>query len=249
MANDKNLGTDGFTNGALYDEARPNYPAAAIDYFVSTLGVEPTTRVLDLGAGTGIFTRQMAPFVGSVVAVDPSASMRAALLASAPDVLVLDGSDTAIPLSDESVDVVFVAQAFHWFDAPRALREIHRVLVPGGGLGLIWNERDESIPWVAALSRAMEWDVKQPYDVGTDFTNVIGRGPFDEVERVRFTHEQTLSREGLRRRVLTTSYIATMSEDDRQALMRDVDVVVNELPEPITLPYVTNAYTAKAVVD
>ena len=242
----RDLGASGFNNGALYDSARPNYPTEALEYFVSTFRLNVQVRVLDLGAGTGIFTRQLVPLVGSVTAVDPSASMREALAASIANVEILEGSDVAIPLEDESVDVVFVAQAFHWFDAPRALVEIRRVLTPNGGLGLIWNERDESIGWVNALSKAMQWDVRQPYDVGSDFTDVLTSGAFRDVERTTFTHSQSLSREGVRQRVLTTSYIATMGDGERAALMEDVDEVIDQLEEPVTLPYVTTAYSARA---
>lgn len=244
MSRDDDLGTEGFKNGPLYDAARPDYPGEAIEYFVSVLGLTRGTHVLDLGAGTGIFTRQLLAFVDKVTAVEPSESMRASLASTTPGVDVLEGSDVAIPLANESVDAVFAAQAFHWFDAPRALLEIRRVLTPSGGLGLVWNERDESVEWVAQLSRASQWDVRAPYDVGADFTAVIAAGPFTNVERVTFPHSQTLSREGLRQRVLTTSYITVMDEPERAVLMAEVSKVVDQLAEPIELPYVTTAYSA-----
>jgi ubiquinone/menaquinone biosynthesis C-methylase UbiE len=247
MERDEDLGAVGFSNGPLYDSSRPDYPVDALEYFVSSFGLSATSRVLDLGAGTGIFTRQMLPYVGTMTAVDPSESMREALQTSTQDVEVLEGSDIDIPLGDESVDVVFVAQAFHWFNAPRALEEIHRVLKPNGGLGLIWNERDESVDWVLSLSRAMQWDTKQPYDVGADFTEIVASGPFKDIERVTFAHSQTLSREGLLRRVLSTSYISTMMDEQRDLLMSDVIKVVEKLAQPIVLPYNTTAYSARAV--
>ncbi|HUY16254.1 MAG TPA: class I SAM-dependent methyltransferase, partial [Acidimicrobiales bacterium] len=199
-------------------------------------------------AGTGIFSRQIRPYVEKVTAVEPSASMRASLQAETPGVDVLAGSDVSIPLDDGEVDAVFVAQAFHWFDVPRALEEIHRVLTPGGGLGLIWNERDETVAWVDELSRAMRWDVRQPYKVGTDFSDVVAAGPFHDVERVEFKHSQTLTRDGLYRRVLTTSYVSVMEGQEREALMKDVALVVEHQPEPIVLPYVTSVYTARATM-
>ncbi len=246
MQRDEGLGVRGFANGQLYDSARPDYPESAINYFVSVFDTGKRTRALDLGAGTGIFTRQILPYVGTMIAVDPSASMRDALRASSPNVEVIDGSDVNIPVSDNSVDVVFVAQAFHWFDETRALNEIHRVLVDEGGLGLIWNERDESVDWVRALSHAMQWDTRQPYDVGKDFTPIIERGPFADVERVAFEHSQTLTRQGLYQRVLSTSYISTMEEGEREAVMQRVSEVVEDLSEPIVLPYLSTAYSARA---
>jgi SAM-dependent methyltransferase len=240
------LGVRGFANGPSYNAARPDYPTAAIDYFVQSLGITSSMHVLDLGAGTGIFTRQILPYVAKVTAVEPSSSMRESLTDSTAGVDALNGSDVEIPLGDGSVDAVFVAQAFHWFDAPLALEEIHRVLTRGGGLGLIWNERDESVDWVAALSRAMQWDRHQPYAVGADFSSVIAAGPFTNVERVEFKHAQSLTRALLYQRVLTTSYLSIMEDPQRDEVMKDVATVVERLSEPIALPYVTSAYTARA---
>jgi SAM-dependent methyltransferase len=243
---DATLAARGFRDGPLYDSARPDYPRAALEHFAAALGLSSTTRALDLGAGTGIFTRQILPYVGSLVAVEPSAPMRETLASTTPGVEVLDGRDVAIPLGDASVDAVFVAQAFHWFDAPRALVEIRRVLRADGALGLIWNERDESVGWVAALSAAMRWGANLPYDVGRDFCDTVAAGPFRDVERATFRHAQTLTREGLYRRVRTTSYIAVMDDRAREELMRAVAEVVEGLAEPIVLPYLTEAYCARA---
>ena len=242
----RDLASGGFANGPLYNSARPSYPTPAIDFFVTTFGLDPGSHVLDLGAGTGIFSRQILGRVGRLTAVDPSASMRESFRAATPGVEILDGSDVSIPLGDASVDAVFVAQAFHWFDAPKALDEIRRVLRPGGGLGLVWNERDESVPWVRELNRAMHWDVEQPYRVGSDFSSVLAAGPFADVARVQFRHAQSLSRDDLYRRVLTTSYVAVMADAQRDELMSDVAAVVERQPEIVVLPYVTDVYSATA---
>ena len=243
------LGVAGFTDGQRYHDARPDYPAAAVDYLVSTLGIGPQSHVLDLAAGTGIFTGQILAHCGRVTAVEPSNGMRRVLAGRLPDVEVLDGRDTAIPVAGASVDAVTVAQGFHWFDAPLALAEIHRVLVPGGGLGLVWNEIDESVGWVAEYSAAMRWPECQPYPVGMDFTPVIASGPFCDVECRQFAHVQVTDRAGLLRRTASASYVAVMGERERQALVADVARVAERLPEPISLPYVTTAYRATARTD
>jgi SAM-dependent methyltransferase len=241
------LGRRGFSDGERYQAARPDYPADALDYLVRSLGLSGASRVVDLGAGTGILTRQLHDRFSEVAAVEPSEGMRSVLAASLSAVTVMDGRDTAIPLPDDSVDAVFVAQAFHWFDAPRALAEIYRVLVPGGGLALLWNNRDESVEWVAALGKAMRWHVRQPYRASTDYSAVLAAGPFTDVARRQFAHQQVLDRRGLYQRVLTVSYISVMEERERNRVMADVAAVVEELPEPITLPYVTEVYRASAI--
>jgi len=236
--------TSGFADGERYQNARPDYPVDAITFLVESMGIDDDAHVLDLGAGTGIFTGQIIPYCARVTAVEPTPGMRDVLSQRLPAVNVLDGRDVAIPLEDATVDCVIVAQAFHWFDAPVALEEIHRVLVDGGRLGVLWNERDESVPWVAELGAAMRWPLHQPYAVGQDFTPVLESGPFVNIERQKFPHRQVFDHQGLLQRVLTTSYIAVMDEEEQLTVMRDVHEVVDPLPERIELPYVTDVYRA-----
>jgi SAM-dependent methyltransferase len=242
------LGTSGFADGERYHSARPDYPHDAVTFLVESLGIEEDAHVLDLGAGTGIFTGQLIPYCANITAVEPTPGMREVLVQRLPRVKVLDGRDVAIPLEDRAVDCVVVAQAFHWFDAPAALEEIHRVLVDGGRLGLLWNEPDESVSWVAELGEAMRWPANQPYEVGRDFAPILASGPFVNIERRQFGHQQLLDHDGLLQRVLTTSYIAVMEDDEQQSLMGDVQRLVETLPEKIELPYVTDVYRATAMV-
>ena len=234
----------GFGRAAdVYERSRPSYPPAAVARLAEVLGIGPARDVLDLAAGTGKFTRLVAALGARVVAVEPSAAMREEFAAVLPGVTVHEGTGEQVPLPDASVDVVVVAQAFHWFDAPRACVEIARVLRPGGGLGLIWNERDESVPWVAELSRVMQWDVRMPYQVGTDFRAVLdASGEFTPARYERFSFAQELDREGLCDRVATTSYIASMDPESREAILDSVRALVVNFPERFELPYGTEVF-------
>jgi SAM-dependent methyltransferase len=142
---------------AAYDEHRPDYPADAVRWCVAPLGRDVADlRVLDLGAGTGKLTALLAELGADVTAVDPDADMLAALRQQVPSVHVLPGSAEEIPLPDGSVDAVLCGQSLHWFDLPRALPEIARVLAPGGVLGALWNCDDDTVPWVAGLCKVTE---------------------------------------------------------------------------------------------
>lgn len=241
------LAAVGFARGDSYNASRPGYPDEVIAHFVWAFDLDARSHVLDLGAGTGIFTRQLLSHVGRISAVDPSPSMRATFALETPGVAILEGSDEAIPLADDAVNAVFCAQAFHWFNPDLALPEIHRVLSSGGGLGLVWNERDTEVAWIRDLNHAMLWDVHQPYDANVDFGAIVAAGPFRDVEKSVFRHVSTLTHDQVLQRTLTTSYITLMDEEQRRVLSADVMAVLTELPDPVEMAYVTNAFVAFAV--
>jgi SAM-dependent methyltransferase len=239
-------GIEGFADGTRYQSARPGYPVEAVAYLVSHFHVGKTTKVVDVAAGTGLFTRELLPFTKYVVAVEPGRGMRDEFNLQLPGIEILDGVAERLPLANASVDVLTVAQAFHWFDSQAALEEFTRVLVPGGGLALLWNERDESVEWVEALSRAILWDVKKPYDMATDFTAILERGGFVDVEKHTFKNAQLMDRLALHQRVLTTSYIALLDAPSQRKILDDVDRVIESFDESFDLPYVTTTYCARA---
>lgn len=135
------------SQAAAYERGRPSYPPEAIDWLLPPGAHD----VLDLGAGTGKLTTRLVERGLNVVAVDPLAEMLEVLSNSLPDTPALLGTAEEIPLPDNSVDAVLVAQAWHWVDPERAIPEVARVLRPGGRLGLVWNVRDERLGWVSDL--------------------------------------------------------------------------------------------------
>ncbi len=140
-------------SAALYERGRPDYPASAIRFAATTFDLGPGSAVLDLAAGTGKLTRALQTTGATVVAVEPMAGMRRVFRRVVPRVPVINGRAEAIPLPAGFVDAVFVGQAFHWFRPGTALREIARVLRPGGALVLVWNTRDDRVRWSRALTR------------------------------------------------------------------------------------------------
>ena len=221
-----------------YERGRPGYPAAALE----PLALAPGFTVLDLAAGSGKLTRPLVESGAAVIAVEPVAEMRAALPSAAR---MLDGTAEAIPLDDASVDLVTVAQAFHWFDGDAALAEIHRVLRPGGRLGLLWNRRAEDDPVNEAIDALLA-----PHRAGVPtlrgdawraaFERTVLFGPLEEHV---FANEQMLDADGLADRVASISYIASLPDDERAGVI----AAARELAAdgPARIPYRTEVHVAR----
>jgi len=123
----------GFDVGAeAYERGRPGFSPEAVERLARELGIEPGRTVVDLAAGTGKLTRMLVPSGARLLAVEPVEGMRRQFVHLVPGVPVVAGVAESLPLRAGSVDAVAVAQAFHWFDAGAALRDLHRVLRPGG---------------------------------------------------------------------------------------------------------------------
>ena len=225
-----------------YDRARPAYPREAAGWLVG----RPRARVLELGAGTGKLTDELVGLGHEVVASDPLGAMLGHLVSRHPRVPAVLAAAERIPLRARSVDVVVSAQAFHWFDADRALPEIARVLRPGGHLALAWNVRDERVPWVKRLGRL----VGPPPARDLDPTHVLlSSHLFGFVEQQTFRSWQQLDRARLRDLVLSRSNVAVMGQAERDRVLAEVDALYDGYGrghDGMLLPYVTHCY--KAVV-
>jgi SAM-dependent methyltransferase len=202
--------------------------------------------VLDLAAGTGKLTRQLVALGARVIAVEPLDEMRAHLEAAVPAARALAGRAEDIPLPDASVDAVTVAQAFHWFDAPRALAEIHRVLRPAGALALIWNGRDPSDPLQAAVDAVIKpHRLRAGLEHVLDPRSEVARGRlFSRADERRFPHVQSIERDRYVDRVASTSVVAALPERERRALLERVRELASERAGPVELRYVTEVYVA-----
>lgn len=228
-----------------YERGRPSYPAEALACLVTELDLGRASTVVDLAAGTGKLTRLLVPLGPKVVAVEPVAAMRSALAALVPAAGVVAGTAEALPLAGESVDAVVVAQAFHWFRVESALAEIARALRPGGGLGLMWNIRDDSVPWVAELNDLMRWheNTVPPHADELDWAGIVAAdGGFTPLRRRRFANDHELDADTLADRVVSTSYIANWPTDDQDALVGDVRRLVAGFPERFALPHRTEVF-------
>ncbi len=233
-----------------YDRARPSYPDEAVDWLLhdllrARLGTGSAPDVVELGAGTGKLTEPLVARGCHVTATDPSPVMLARLGARVPRARVLAGSAEQIPVATRSADLVVAGQAFHWFDAERVLQEVARVLRPGGQFAVIWNTRDERIPWVKRLGRIIGSSTGDRSEDPTD--TVDGTGMFETVERATFRFWQPLDGGSLRDLVASRSNVATMSDLERERVLRKVDELYAEYgraADGMLLPYVTTACRA-----
>jgi SAM-dependent methyltransferase len=235
--------TRGFELAAdLYERGRPDYPAPAIAWLAERLGLQPGRTVVDLAAGTGKLTRLLVPSGAEVIAVEPIAEMRALIRGAR----AIEGTAERMPLTDASVDAVTVGQAFHWFRDEEALAEIHRVLRPGGGLGLIWNTRDMTDAVQAAVSEIIDplsRDVPRRHK--RDWREVVdASGLFTPTEFATFPHEQLLDEDGLVDRFLSISFVAAAPPDVRAGVEARLRALERDRGAPIRLPYVTEVYVA-----
>ena len=224
-----------------YDRARPTYPREAAAWLT---GEQPTT-VLELGAGTGKLTEVLVGLGHDVHATDPDQQMLAVLRERLPEVRTSVAGAEDLPVADASYDVVVVAQAFHWFDHERALPEIARVLKPGGHLAVVWNARDERIPWVRRFGSLIgtQEDLRS--------TDVLGASDlFGDVDAETFRHWQVVDRESIADLALSRSNIAILPEEERAARLAEVVAFYDDYGrgmDGMQLPYVASCFRCPVV--
>ena len=235
-----------------YVRGRPDYPQEVTTWLERKLDLGPGKTALDLGAGTGKFTRRLLETGATVIAVEPVAAMRAQLHAVLPQVEVREGSAEALPLADASVDAVVCAQAFHWFATPAALKEMHRVLKLGGALGLIWNIRDESVDWVARLTQVMaRYEGDTPRYQSQQWREPFASSLFSPLEETIFPYVHVGPAEQvIVDRVRSVSFIAALPPDEHQRVVDELRQIIAHTPalagQPtVTFPYRTMAFSCR----
>jgi ubiquinone/menaquinone biosynthesis C-methylase UbiE len=223
-----------------YERGRPTYPSEAVRWLIGD-----AQRVIDLGAGTGKLTSALIGLVPEIVAVEPQLSMVNQLKRALAGAHAVCGSAERIPIRSRWADAVVVAQAFHWFDQERAVPEIARVLKPPARLGLIWNVRDESIDWIAELSRLASRD--NSAHIRSSLKQVPLFRPF---ETKTFQMVQVLDRNALLAHVRSRSTVAAVDEAERIRIMKAVVQLCDRHPDlagktRFELRYKTQAFRAQ----
>ena len=218
-----------------YERGRPGWSREVVDL----PALPPTATVLDLGAGTGKLTRLLVRAFSHVVAVEPAEAMRHILETLCPEAESLPGTAHEIPLADASVDAVFAAQAFHWFEDERAVAEIVRVLRPRGALVLMWNL--PAGPWepsTAAVEELLTGRGPKPSEVSYDPLD-LGKGSryasdewslaessFEPLQAMRLPNPQTLDRDGLVAYFASMGWLADLPDNERLPLLDEVRLLL-----------------------
>jgi SAM-dependent methyltransferase len=231
----------------LYERARPDYPRDAVAWLAEELELRKGRTVLDLGAGTGKLTRRLLETGARVVAVEPGDAMRAELVRAVPGVRTLRGSAEDIPLPDDSIDAVTVGQAFHWFRHEEALPEIHRVLKAEGGIGLIWNSRDQDAALQREVNEVLESLLPPDRAVAGLSSRALEESElFGPVEERRFRFSEELDAGALADRIASISFVAAAPPEERARIDSRLRAIVQKLGGRVDFPYVTAVYVSRA---
>lgn len=221
-----------------YHRGRPTYHADLAKRVIERYG---NGRVVELGAGTGIFTRQLTDLGASVIALEPVISMRTTLMEVVPEANVRVGSAEKIPMADDSVDTIVASQSFHWFDFEPALDEIFRVLRHGGHLLTVWNVRDESVEWVSRLTTVVDRYARDtPRYRSMAWRRAINADPrFSPVDEWRMDNPYPTDQAGVIDRALSTSFISALPAERQDEVAAEVAAIVEPLGRTFDYPYIS----------
>lgn len=235
---------------AVYDRGRPEYAPAVVEALAAELGIASGAPVLDLAAGTGKLTRALLAAGLDVTAVEPQPELRELLAASVGAERVREGLAEAIPLPDDSVAAVTVADAFHWFDQAPALAEIRRVLRPGGGLAVLNAFLDWSgASWAHEVGETI--GALRPEHPGFDKPlwgeSVRAAADWSNPREIRVTVQRAASPQRLVDYIASISWMASLPDDERAATIARIDALVTTRETPLELPvHVTIGLAAPA---
>ncbi len=234
--------------GEIYAKARPKYAAGLFAYIKDTLCADDGCVFADVGSGTGIFTAQLLDCGYKVFAIEPNADMRKKAeqkLSSNPNFISVNGSDGDTHLSDESVDFVTAAQAFHWFDPDAFRRECRRILKPAGKVMLVYNSRNENAECTKALAALRRKYSPEFHGFSNGMSSEKCMEFFEGAcDLFRVDNTQRYDRQGYINRVLSSSYSLKENDSRYADYLKEIHEIFNAFAVDgfIEVPVETVAY-------
>lgn len=240
-----------------YSKYRPGYPPELYAYLRAEANLRAGDVIADLGSGTGLLSKLFLEHGHRVLAVEPNAAMRTAAereFAGQENFVSIDGRAEAMPLANASAGFVSAGQAFHWFDPVATRREAGRVLRPGGQMALIWNNRDlTNSPFQQAYEELLE-------EFGTDFLKVDHKRNISveniaafftphTISQASFVNKQSLDRDGLRGRLLSSSYTPTREDPGFQLMLQAIEALFEKFQSEGKVDFVYQTRVYHAVID
>ena len=241
------------SKGTVYSKARPSYPDALFSYLLAKRVIDINTVAADIGSGTGIFTIELSKFTNSVFAVEPNDDMRVKAeekYKTIANIISVNATAENTSLPDHSIDIVTVAQAFHWFDRKLFKEECKRILKPNGKALLVWNDRDsesEIIKNNFAVNKKYCKDFKGSSN-GIDFSKEafcdFFRGEFQLIE---FYNDLIYTREDFIARNLSSSYAPKENDLMYDEYTKAIEKVFekHQTNGTVKYPYITRCYFGK----
>jgi SAM-dependent methyltransferase len=236
-----------------YVKYRPGYPAEIVNFLHDTYSLTQDKLIADVGAGTGISPELFLNKGYRVIAVEPNLEMRqksVELLGSFHGFMAHDGTAENTGLTDASIDAIIAGQAFHWFDAILTRAEFKRILKPNGIVALIWNERKTDSEFEQEYDALI---IKHARDyVKVDHRNIDTEriAAFFNPEQVHleiFQNKQVFDFEGLKGRLMSSSYMPAKGDEGFEAMIADLQSLFDRFQEDgvITISYDTKVYSGK----
>lgn len=211
-----------------YVKYRPGYPPAMLAYLQTHYGLTPASIIADVGSGTGLLTKLFLDYGCQVYGVEPNEAMRQAaeqFLADYPLFTSVAAAAEATTLADASVDFVTAGQALHWFDPAPTQAEFRRILRPQGHIVIVYNTRHPDSPFMQQYDQLVaQWSI-QYETMHHQTTREEGLAWFlgEKMETALFDNEAWHDREGLRGRVLSSSYAPLLDHPNHAPLMAGLD--------------------------
>jgi SAM-dependent methyltransferase len=241
-----------------YVKYRPGYPSEIVALLRREGSLTEASLISDVGSGTGILTELFLTNGNPVLAIEPNDEMRAAAersLAGYPGFRSINGAAEATTLPDQSVDLIVAGQAFHWFDRQRARSEFARILKPGGWVALIWNDRrTNSTPFLREYEELLETCALDYRAVDHKQVDAGAIGSFFEPDAFKsavFENRQVFDFEGLKGRLLSSSYAPEPGHPGHAPMIERLDSIFHEHEKDgrVVFEYDTLVYYGRMSAD